>query len=49
MRTKVQMRLAQVDGGMTMSKIPWESNYETALERARSERKFVFLDVFNPG
>jgi hypothetical protein len=32
-----------------MSKIQWESNYEAALERARSERKFVFLDVFNPG
>jgi hypothetical protein len=32
-----------------MSKIQWESNYEAALERARLERKFVFLDVFNPG
>jgi hypothetical protein len=29
--------------------IPWVSDYEAALERARSEHKFVFLDVFNPG
>jgi hypothetical protein len=32
-----------------MPNIPWESDYSAALERARSERKFVFLDVFNPG
>jgi len=32
-----------------MSSIPWESDYQAALERAREERKFVFLDVFNPG
>jgi len=32
-----------------MAEIPWESNYDAALERARSEQKFVFLDVFNPG
>jgi len=32
-----------------MANIPWVSDYEAALERARSERKFVFLDVFNPG
>ena len=29
--------------------IPWEHDYETALERARAEEKFVLLDVFNPG
>ena len=33
----------------SMSNIPWESDYQTALERARADRKFVFLDVFNPG
>ena len=27
----------------------WEHDYEAALERAKAERKFVFLDVFNPG
>lgn len=32
-----------------MPEIPWESDYATALERARTDRKFVFLDVFNPG
>ena len=32
-----------------MSDVPWESDYNRALERARSERKFVFLDIFNPG
>jgi len=30
-------------------KIPWEHDYEKALERARSEQKLVLLDVFNPG
>jgi hypothetical protein len=29
--------------------VPWERDYETALERAKTERKFVLLDVFNPG
>jgi hypothetical protein len=32
-----------------MPSVPWESDYGVALERARAERKFVFLDVFNPG
>lgn len=32
-----------------MASVPWESDYNAALERAGSERKFVFLDVFNPG
>lgn len=32
-----------------MSSVPWESDYNAALERARAEQKFVFLDVFNPG
>lgn len=32
-----------------MSGIAWESDYGVALERARAEHKFVFLDVFNPG
>lgn len=32
-----------------MANVPWESDYNAALARASSERKFVFLDVFNPG
>jgi hypothetical protein len=32
-----------------MPNVPWESDYNAALERASSERKLVFLDVFNPG
>ena len=29
--------------------IPWTSDVNAALEQARTEQKFVFLDVFNPG
>jgi hypothetical protein len=32
-----------------MSAVPWVTDYAAALERARSEQKFVLLDVFNPG
>lgn len=32
-----------------MVSVPWESDYSVALQRARAEQKFVFLDVFNPG
>jgi hypothetical protein len=32
-----------------MATMPWEQDYAAALERARAEHKFVFLDVFNPG
>ena len=32
-----------------MRNVPWEADYKFALERAAAERKFVFLDVFNPG
>jgi len=32
-----------------MPTIPWVSDYNAALEQAKSDRKFVFLDVFNPG
>ena len=34
-----------MDGKAT---IIWERDYAKALERAASERKLVFLDVFNP-
>lgn len=27
----------------------WESDFQTAINRARAENKFVFLDFFNPG
>ena len=30
-------------------RIPWEHDYQKALERARAEQKLVLLDVFNPG
>ncbi len=33
----------------TLNAVPWEHDYEAVLERAKTERKFVFLDVFNPG
>jgi hypothetical protein len=26
----------------------WQHDYPAMLERARDERKFVFLDIFNP-
>ncbi len=31
------------------SSISWQHDYDAVLEQARSERKFVLLDVFNPG
>jgi len=31
------------------ARVPWQHDYTSALERAEGERKFVFLDVFNPG
>jgi hypothetical protein len=30
-------------------KIQWEKDMDTALRRAKSEAKPVFLDFFNPG
>lgn len=33
----------------TQTRTFWEHDYEAALERAKTERKFVLLDVFNPG
>lgn len=33
----------------TTGSVPWEHDYQAALDRAKAERKFVFLDVFNPG
>lgn len=41
-----------IDGGgrmQTVASVPWERDYDAALERATSERKFVLLDIFNPG
>ena len=32
-----------------MAEVPWESDYKAALERAKTDHKFVFLDIFNPG
>ncbi len=29
--------------------INWETDMQKALERARKEGKFIFLDFFNPG
>jgi hypothetical protein len=28
--------------------LQWEKDFETALERAKKENKFVILDFFNP-
>jgi hypothetical protein len=33
----------------TLATVPWQHDYERALEQARTERKFVLLDIFNPG
>jgi hypothetical protein len=33
----------------TLASVPWQHDYQTALERAKAERKFVVLDIFNPG
>jgi len=30
-------------------KIQWETDFDRALERSKSEGKPVFLDFFNPG
>jgi uncharacterized protein YyaL (SSP411 family) len=30
-------------------KITWETQLDTALERAKKEGKPIFLDFFNPG
>jgi hypothetical protein len=27
----------------------WETNLESALERAQAGQRFVILDIFNPG
>lgn len=29
--------------------IQWETDYETALKKARAEKKPILLDFFNPG
>jgi hypothetical protein len=33
----------------TVTSVPWQHDFDAALEQARSQRKFVVLDVFNPG
>jgi hypothetical protein len=33
----------------TAEGINWERNFDTALERAKSEHRLVLLDIFNPG
>jgi hypothetical protein len=34
---------------LTTDRIDWERNFESAIERAKTEHRLVFLDVFNPG
>jgi hypothetical protein len=31
-----------------METFKWEKEWKTALDRAKSEKKFVLLDFFNP-
>lgn len=33
----------------TIEGIVWETSLEVAIERAQNERKWVLLDIFNPG
>jgi len=33
----------------TAQKIAWESNLDSAIERAKDEQRWVFVDIFNPG
>jgi hypothetical protein len=33
----------------TTEAIAWEHDFETGLERAKSEHRLVLLDIFNPG
>jgi hypothetical protein len=41
---------SKIEGGITMGeKIKWENVMDSALARARSEKKHVLLDFFNPG
>lgn len=40
----------KMQGGTKMTtNIQWENDMDTALRRAKSEAKPVFLDFFNPG
>jgi hypothetical protein len=32
-----------------ISKLKWETDFEAALKRAKSENKKVLLDFYNPG
>ncbi len=34
---------------MTEQKIQWQTDMETALQRADQEKKLVLLDFYNPG
>jgi len=33
----------------TQPSVFWQHDYAAMLERARTEHKFIFLDIFNPG
>ena len=33
----------------TVASVPWQYDFEAALEEAKTERKFVLVDIFNPG
>ena len=46
------MRAAVAEGcarATAVEPMDWQNNLDAALDRAKSERRFVFLDVFNPG
>jgi hypothetical protein len=42
----VPREVAQMENAQ---RIAWEGNVDAAFARAKDERRFVFLDVFNPG
>lgn len=33
----------------TLSSVPWQHDFDSALQQAQTDRKFVLLDIFNPG
>jgi len=46
----VDLSRGQDSGRLNMAdKIGWETDFDTALTRAKAEKKPLFIDFFNPG